>query len=100
MDQLPTGEALTGSQDSKVTKAPTGSVSSDFQDFPPVKPPPKPDPSRSQCAKYKDLILLKIGQGLSDQRIYQDLVADHVFTVKSLSENSCAFKCDVTACKV
>ena len=81
-DQAPTGEALTGLQDSKGAKAPTGSDSCDFSESQPAKPAPKPDPSRSQCAKYRDLILSKIEQGLSAQRIYQDLVADHGFTAK------------------
>ena len=36
----------------------------------------------SECARHRDLILAKIDQGLSAQRIWQDLCAEHGFTHK------------------
>ena len=36
--------------------------------------------SRSECAQYRVLIEAKLEEGLSAQRIHQDLVADHGFT--------------------
>ncbi len=35
---------------------------------------------RSECEPHRELILAKLDQGLSAQRIWQDLVADHGFT--------------------
>jgi transposase len=37
---------------------------------------------RSLCEPYRDLILAKLDQGLSAQRIYQDLVSQHGFTAR------------------
>lgn len=37
---------------------------------------------RSVCEPYRDLILAKLDQGLSVQRIHQDLVAEHGFTAR------------------
>jgi transposase len=37
---------------------------------------------RSDCEPYRDIIQAMLGQGLSAQRIYQDLVADHGFPAK------------------
>jgi transposase len=34
----------------------------------------------SECAPFRDLILAKLDQGLSGQRIWQDLMAEHGFT--------------------
>ena len=63
-------KALTGSEppdpNSKPTKAPTGSAGT----------------SRSQCEPFRELILGKLEQGLSAQRIHQDLVEDHGFKAK------------------
>lgn len=36
----------------------------------------------SQCEPFRSVILAKLEQGLSAQRIYQDLIADHAFTGK------------------
>jgi transposase len=45
--------------------------------------PPEPVPgSQSQCEPFRAVILAKLDQGLSAQRIYQDLVADHGFREK------------------
>lgn len=35
-----------------------------------------------ECARYRDQIIAKIEQGLTAQRIYQDLVSDYGFTAK------------------
>jgi transposase len=48
---------------------------------------PKKEPnwvaeSRSQCARYREQIIAKIEQGLTAQRIYQDLVSEYDFTAK------------------
>ncbi|MDA1252746.1 MAG: IS21 family transposase [Planctomycetota bacterium] len=45
----------------------------------PQKSPTGPD---SQCEPHRELILQKLEQGLTAQRIYQDLVEDHEFTAK------------------
>ena len=37
---------------------------------------------RSGCEPYRELILAKLDQGLSAQRIHQDLVTDHGFTAR------------------
>jgi len=45
--------------------------------------PPEAVPgSQSQCEPFRAVILAKLDQGLSAQRIHQDLVADHGFTEK------------------
>jgi transposase len=95
--KAPTGKALTGLDDSKGAKAPTGSdalkgasehkslsgsdsTSAGVQAA--QKPPYSREQSRSACSLYRDQIIAKIEQGLSAQRIYQDLVAEHGFTSK------------------
>ncbi len=45
----------------------------------PQNSPTGPD---SQCEPHRELILQKLEQGLTAQRIYQDLVEDHEFTAK------------------
>ena len=85
--KAPTGEAPTGSVDPKDTKAPTGSAS--------VESPPA-EASRSLCGAYREAILAKLEQGLTAQRIHQDL-CEQGFTgkyhsvrryVRRLSEHS------------
>jgi hypothetical protein len=44
------------------------------------KPAKAPIGSRSLCALFHELILAKLEQGLSAQRIFQDLVDDHGFS--------------------
>jgi transposase len=80
--EAPIGEAPTGSDASKGAKALTGSEASDRSGIEPLKPAPKPDRSRSQCSQFKQQILAKIEQGLTAQRIYQDLVSDYGFMAK------------------
>src|SRR5579872_1576453 len=68
--KAPTGEAPTGSGEAKDTKAPTGSVE--------VSAPSKSE-SRSLCRPYHATILEKLDQGLTAQRIFQDLRDDQGF---------------------
>ena len=63
---------------SKPAKAPTGSEARE-EGSKSAKAPPG---SRSQCEPYREVILTKLGQGLSAQRIFQDLVSDYGFTAK------------------
>jgi len=63
------------SADRTSARAPTGSpVLRDDH------PPGRVTHQGSLCEPYRELILAKLGQGLSAQRIYQDLVANHGFT--------------------
>ena len=80
--EAPLGEAPTGSDASKGAKALTGSEASDLSGIGSLKPASKPDRSRSQCSQFKQQILAKIEQGLTAQRIYQDLVSDYGFMAK------------------
>jgi len=68
--KAPTGEAPTGSGEAKDTKAPTGSEG---------EPKPVAPRSRSLCSAYQDSILEKLEQGLTAQRIFQDLRDDQGF---------------------
>lgn len=70
--KAPLGQAPTGSVDPKGTEAPIGSDRGEEAEAPMV--------SRSACAPYRELILSKLEQGLTAQRIYQDLVDEHGFT--------------------
>ena len=71
---------------SKETKAPTGS--SETVDGPPaaVAEASTDDAakaqSRSLCAAFQDSILKKLDQGLTAQRVFQDLRDEHGFTGK------------------
>jgi transposase len=56
--------------DSKPTKVPTGSEAAAGEAV---------DASRSFCEGYREAILEKLGQGLSAQRIFQDLREEHGF---------------------
>jgi transposase len=68
---------LEGQGDSKPTKVPTGS------DVPTEGSEGQSDEAnergRSRCTPYRELILEKLGQGLSAQRIFQDLRDEHGF---------------------
>lgn len=77
-----TGEALTGLNDSKGAKAPIGSEARNPEACGPQKTLSQATQSRSECAKYRDQIIAKIEQGLTAQRIYQDLVSDYDFSSK------------------
>ena len=62
--KAPTGEALTGSGEQRIPEAPTGSQEPRA---------PSAGESRSLCAAYRPSILEKLEQGLTAQRIFQDL---------------------------
>lgn len=82
MAEAPTGEALTGPEDSKGAKAPTGSDAEKL----PINVDPQPgntaSSSRSHCLSFHEQIVAKIELGLTARRIFQDLVADHGFRAK------------------
>ncbi len=80
--EAPTGEAPTGSEDSKGAKAPTGSESVEPALGAATDTGKVALRSRSQCVVFHEQIVAKIELGLTAQRIYQDLVADHGFTAK------------------
>ena len=67
---VPVGASWPPPPDSKGANAPTGSS--------PIRPVGQG--RRSDCEPYRDLIVGKLEQGLSAQRIYQDLVGEHGFT--------------------
>src|SRR5512134_3108069 len=75
--KAPTGKAPTGSADSKDTKAPTGSAALDST----LQNPPA-ETSRSLCHAYREAVLAKLEQGLTAQRIYQDLCDEQGFSGK------------------
>ena len=62
--KAPAGEAPTGSGEQRIPEAPTGSHE---------PPAPSAGASRSLCAAYQASILEKVEQGLTAQRIFQDL---------------------------
>jgi transposase len=76
-----TGEAPTGMESSKGAKAPTGSEVSHPENQAPKRESQEVQ-SRSECARYHDQIVAGIEQGLTAQRIYQDLTLDSGFTAK------------------
>jgi transposase len=79
--KAPTGKAPTGSPEPKDTKAPTGSAA---PEAPLVAQPETtvPSTSRSLCRGYRQTIVAKLEQGLTAQRIYQDLREEQGFTGK------------------
>ena len=75
-------KAPTGSPDSKpatAEKAPTGSAAENDNSKPAILSK-APTGSRSLCEPYRESILSWLEQGLSAQRMYQDLVIEHGFT--------------------
>ncbi|HEX7375962.1 MAG TPA: hypothetical protein VF278_02565 [Pirellulales bacterium] len=79
--KAPTGKAPTGSDDSKDTKAPTGSA------VPEEASAAAPETtgtatSRSLCEGFRQVISAKLEQGLTAQRVFQDLRDEHGFTGK------------------
>ena len=80
--EAPTGKAPTGSPEPvapKVAKAPTGSESSETGSKTSTETAAAPG-SRSLCAGYQQEIIEKLEQGLTAQRIYQDLCEEHGFS--------------------
>ncbi|AMV35669.1 Integrase core domain protein [Pirellula sp. SH-Sr6A] len=80
--EAPIDEALTGPDDSKGAKAPTGSKFLESGHSASKIESTSASLSRSECRLFRDLIVAKIERGLSAQRIYQDLVTDHGFNAK------------------
>jgi transposase len=76
--------APTGPEDSKPAKAPTGSESVGESSKPAEHRPKvgRPTGSRSCCEPFREVIEAKLDQGLSAQRIFQDLVDQHDFSAK------------------
>ena len=75
--------ALSPPPDSKGTNAPLGSVASSLPSaVAQFLARPGGRGRRSDCEPYRDLILAKLDQGLSAQRIYQDLVGEREFTAR------------------
>jgi len=77
--------ASLGSDDSKGTEAPLGSEDVAAPPANVAESPASPGPAieargRSRCEAFRTLIESMCEHGLSAQRIYQDLVADHGFT--------------------
>ncbi|MDA0657540.1 MAG: IS21 family transposase [Planctomycetota bacterium] len=70
--KAPTGSAPTGVEDAKETKAPTGSSADVRSD--------RPSRSASACEPFREVVVAKLEQGLTAQRIFQDLVDEHGFT--------------------
>lgn len=71
-------KAPSGSDTSNGAKAPTGS-GDQAERANRATPAKAPTGSRSQCEPFREQILEMLGQGLSAQRIFQDLVAEHNF---------------------
>src|SRR5262249_32424910 len=61
-----------GAEVQNAAKAPLGAEVANA-----AKAPIGDSASRSSCEPFRDLILAKLDQGLTGQRIYQDLVTDH-----------------------
>jgi transposase len=91
--KAPPGKAPAGSLGSKDTKAPPGSAESKDTKAPTGSPPvenalaagldsPDTGASRSLCEAYREIILAKLEQGLTAQRIFQDLRDEHGFAGK------------------
>ena len=74
-------KAPTGSDTSNGAKAPTGSGPQP-EDANRATPAKAPTGSRSECEPFREQILEMLDQGLSAQRIFQDLVAEHDFQAK------------------
>lgn len=73
-----TGQALPGADESKSGQAP-------IDENPPKTgqaPIGSAERQASLCEPYRQVILEKLGAGLTAQRIYQDLVGEHAFTGK------------------
>lgn len=70
-------KAPLGSEDSKPAKAPPGSC-----DVAGGTGSSSLPGSRSACEPFREVILSKLEQGLTAQRIYQDLVSEHGFEAK------------------
>jgi hypothetical protein len=70
LEKTPIGEALTGAETEHGDQCQPG------------KPSLRVESSRSQCVRFRERNQIKIEQGLTAQRIYQDFVYGHGFTAK------------------
>jgi len=68
--------------DSKAAGAPPGSSDPDTLTAPASEGSPSPPVQPSCCEPFREIILAKLEQGLSGQRIYQDLVREHGFAAR------------------
>jgi transposase len=68
--------------DSIAGGAPSGSTGPDAPTAPASETPPRPPVQPSRCEPFREIILAKLQQGLSGQRIYQDLVGEHGFAAR------------------
>jgi transposase len=68
--------------EANAAKAPIGSPEAPGEANAAKAPIGSGDPTRSACEPFRDLVLAKLDQGLTAQRIYQDLISDHHFTGK------------------
>jgi transposase len=73
--EAPTGSSAHRVEGPKDTKAPTGS-----EPLPDAPESPSAEASRSLCQAYREAILAKLEQGLTAQRIFQDLRDEQGFT--------------------
>ena len=83
-EKAPTGSQQHDGASNKATtptKAPTGSAANSPTDLT-NRTADTPTESRSQCQPFRKMILDKLEQGLSAQRIFQDLVDEHGFDRK------------------
>ena len=81
--EVKSGQAPTGSAEVKLGQAPTGSSESPQAGTTTSRPPTQRLPRQpSLCEPFRAIIQAKLDQGLSAQRIFQDLVAEHGFTSK------------------
>jgi transposase len=76
--KAPTGSARLAAE-AKPAKAPTGSATDSSGDERPAGGPGEDPGGRSLCEPFHLVIRAKIDLGLTAQRIYQDLVAEHGF---------------------
>jgi transposase len=79
------GQALTGSDELKIGQAPIGSADDALTTGSDIGNIPSTNGRQLQpslCEPYRENILGKLDQGLTAQRIYQDLVVEHGFAGK------------------
>jgi transposase len=83
--RAPLGSTAEFAGDSNAAGAPPGSAAPDTLTAPGSESPLTAPVQPSRCEPFRAIILAKLEQGLSAQRIYQDLVRDHGFGAKYYS---------------
>lgn len=73
----PASEAPPGSLEGGAAPTDLGTVGRDLAEFIPGAERSASSSGRSACEPWREVILLKLGVGLSAQRIYQDLTTEH-----------------------